>query len=66
MKQAKELSWGLFLLQEFVLTLRTKVLGEDGLKDSKALSAKRREFLSKRIEKVCACAIAGDYRQTNR
>jgi len=28
-----------------------------GLKDSKALSAKRREFLSKRIEKVCAVQL---------
>jgi ribonuclease HII len=34
-----------------------KYLERMGLRDSKALSAKRREFLSKRIEKVCAVQL---------
>jgi len=34
-----------------------KYLERMGLKDSKALSVKRREFLSKRIEKVCAVKL---------
>ena len=34
-----------------------KHLERMGLKDSKALSAKRREFLSKRIEKICAVQL---------
>jgi ribonuclease HII len=47
----------LFIAGVCVDSLGLKYLERMGLRDSKALSAKRREFLSKRIEKVCAVRL---------
>jgi len=47
----------LFIAAVSIDSSALKYLDRMGLRDSKALSPKRREFLSKRIEKVCAVQL---------